>query len=105
MPEQNLDDTDIDILLQQMGGEAMTQCMRRHSLLDAGGFRRLMNGAVELARRDGLEAVAARKQPAVREKDITALALAPPEPKQHQQLRRQHRVAVLAAFALFDPDP
>jgi len=40
----------------------------------------------------------------VRQHEAPALALAPPQPEQLQELRRQHRVAVLAAFPLFDAD-
>src|SRR6266508_5232658 len=36
MSEQNLDQTHIGILLEQMGGKAMPQCVRRHPLLDLG---------------------------------------------------------------------
>ncbi len=34
--EQNLDDTDIHVLLQQMGGEAVPQDVRGHVALDSG---------------------------------------------------------------------
>jgi len=76
----------------------------RHALLDAGGFRRLVDGAVELPRRQRLKAIATREKPAMGQHDAPALALAPPQPKQLQQLWRQHRVAVLAALPLLDPD-
>jgi len=45
---QDLDDADIDILFQQMGGEAVAQRMGRHPLSDPGRFGRLMDGAVDL---------------------------------------------------------
>ena len=61
MPEQNLDDADIDILLEQMGGKAVAQRVRADALLDAGGFRCLMDGPVELAGRDRLESNCARE--------------------------------------------
>src|ERR1700756_400004 len=35
VPEQDLDDPDIGLLLQQMGGEAMRQCMTPNTLGDA----------------------------------------------------------------------
>ena len=69
MPEQDLDDADVDVLLEQMGGEAVAQRMGRDALLDAGRFRRLMDGAVELARRDRL-AGCAGKQPAMGQHDV-----------------------------------
>ncbi len=40
----------------------------------------------------------------MRQQDTAPLALAPPEPEQFKQLRRQHRVTVLAALALLDAD-
>ena len=57
MPQQHLDDTDVDILLVQVRGEAVAQCVRADTLLDASGFRCLMNGAVDLARRNWFERV------------------------------------------------
>ena len=74
------------------------------TLLDARGFGCLMNRAVDLARRNWFERVPPRKQPALGQHDAAPLALAPPEPQQFQQLRRQHGIAVLASLALFDPD-
>ncbi len=38
----------------------------------------------------------------MREHDPAPLAFAPPQPQQFQQLRREHRVAILAALALLD---
>src|SRR6266478_8594464 len=61
MTEQDLDHADIDVLLQQMGGEAMPQGVQRHALVDLGHLRRRMAGTIELARRDRLHAIAARK--------------------------------------------
>jgi hypothetical protein len=43
-----LDDADIDILFQQMGGEAVTQRMGRHPLPDTGRFGGFMDRAVDL---------------------------------------------------------
>src|ERR1700722_6832079 len=78
------------------------------TLLDASGFGCLMDSPIELARRNGLERgrerVPAGKQPALGQHDTAPLALAPPEPQQFQQLRRQHGIAILASLALLDPD-
>src|ERR1700688_1527392 len=104
MSQEDLNDSDVDALLEKMRGEAVTQGMGRHALADAGRFRRLMDGAVDLAGRDRLGNAATGKQPAMGRHDVPPLTLAPPEPKQLQQLRRQHRIAVLAAFALLHPD-
>src|SRR5438477_3826223 len=39
VPEQDLDDPNIGLLLQQMGGEAVPQCMNPNTLGDAGSCR------------------------------------------------------------------
>ena len=48
VPQQDLDHADIDILFQQMGGEAVAQRMGRHPLPDPGRFGCLMDRAVDL---------------------------------------------------------
>src|ERR1700694_1203666 len=53
-------------------------------------------GAIELARRHRLHAVAPWKQPALRS------CRPPPGAQQFEQMWRQHHVAVFAAFALLD---
>jgi hypothetical protein len=47
------------ILLQEMGGEAVPQRMRRHVLLDPGRLRSRVAGAGKLTRGDRLEWIAA----------------------------------------------
>ena len=64
MSEQDLDHANIDVLLQQMGGEAVPQRVRRHALGDLGRLRRRVAGAVELTRGDRVERIVAREQPA-----------------------------------------
>ena len=103
MAEQHLDDADVDVLLEQVGGEAVPQRVRRHPLLDPGGLGGGVDGAVELAGRQRLDRVAAGKQPASRQQHAAPPALPPPGAQQFEQLRRQHGVAVLAALALLDP--
>ena len=93
-PGQALDDADVGVLFQQMRGEAGPQRMRRHSLLDAGGLGRGMDGAVELAGCERLKRIAARKQPAPRQQHTQASAVPPPGAQQLEQLRRQHGMAV-----------
>ena len=61
-------------LLQQMGGEAVPQRMRRDPLADLRGLGGEMNHAIELARRDRIDRVPARKQPALRPCDQPPLA-------------------------------
>src|SRR5690242_7465568 len=60
--EQNLDDPDIGLLLEEMRGKAMPQCMNADALGNAGACRGQANEPVELARTHMLPAVA-RKQP------------------------------------------
>ena len=50
MAEQHLDDADIDILLEQVRGKTVSQCMRRHPLVDTRHLCCLMDRAVDLAR-------------------------------------------------------
>jgi hypothetical protein len=71
-------DADIGVLFQQMRGDAVPQGVRRHSLLDPGGLGGGMDGAVELAGRERLDRIAARKQPAPRQQHAQMSALPPP---------------------------
>src|SRR5258707_62722 len=87
MSQEDLNDPDVDILLEKMRGEAVTQSVGRHALADAGRFRRLMDGAIDLAGRDRLGNAATGKQPAMGRHDVPPLSLAPPETKQLQELR------------------
>src|SRR5215468_789247 len=61
MTKQNLNHTNINILLQQMGAKAVTQRVRAYTFGDLGQLRRQVTGAGELARRDRLRRIAARK--------------------------------------------
>jgi hypothetical protein len=45
-----LDDADIGLLLQEMGGKAVPECMNTDALGNAGACRRHANEPVELAR-------------------------------------------------------
>ena len=53
MAEQHLDDADVGVLFQQVGGKAVPERVRRHSLLDPGGLGGGMDGTVELAVESG----------------------------------------------------
>ena len=64
--EQHLDDADIDVLLEQVGGEAVPQGVQRDALVDLRHLGGGMAGAIELARGHRLRRIAARKQPALR---------------------------------------
>jgi hypothetical protein len=49
MTQKRLNHANIDILFEQMRGEAVPQRVRRHALLDPGGLGRGTDGAAELA--------------------------------------------------------
>src|SRR5215203_6628091 len=59
--KQNLDDTNVGVLLKQMCSEAMPQRVQRHILLDACCLCGGMAGAIELARGHRLHGVTAWK--------------------------------------------
>jgi hypothetical protein len=101
--EQDLDDADVGVLFQEVGGEAVPQRVHRHPLLDPGGLSGGVDGAIDLTGRERLDRVATGKQPAPRQQRAAAPALDPPITQQLKQLRRQHGVAIFAAFALLDP--
>ena len=61
VPEQDLDHPDIDVLLQQMRGEAVPQGVQGHALVDLGHLGRGMAGAIELARRHRVDRVRGRE--------------------------------------------
>src|SRR5258707_635278 len=96
--EQHLDDADIDVLLEQVGGKAVPQGMQRDALVDVRHLGGGVTGAIELARGHRLGRIAAWKQPALRPRRP------PPGAQQVEQVRRQHDVTVLAALALLHAD-
>src|SRR5450755_4498740 len=98
VPEQHLDHSDIDVLFQQVSGEAVPQGVERYALVDLGLIGGGMAGAIELARRHRVHPVLSREQPALWPRQL------PPGPHQIEQMRGQHDIAILAAFALLDPD-
>src|SRR5271154_4645472 len=63
VPEQDLDDADIDAVLQQVRREAMPQCVRSDPLDDLSGPCRIDDDAMELPGADGLHGVLSWKQP------------------------------------------
>ena len=102
MAEKRLDHADIDALLEQVGGEAVPQRVRRDALGDPRGLGGGADDTAELAGGQRLDRVAAGKQPASRQQQAAPSPFAPPGAQQFEQLRRQHRMAVLAALAAFD---
>src|SRR5205085_12134687 len=59
MAEQHLDDADVDVLLEQVGGEAVPQGVQRDALIDLRHLGGGMAGAIELARGHRLSRIAA----------------------------------------------
>src|SRR5271163_4034651 len=96
VPEQYLDHADVGLLLEQVRGEAVPQRVQMDGLVDLGHPRRGVAGPVELARRERVDWVLPRKQPALRPSHL------PPGPQQIEEMLRQHHVSVLAALALLD---
>src|SRR6516162_2163236 len=75
--EQNLDNPDIGLLLQEMRGKAMPQCMNADTFGNGGTPRCQANDPVELARTRMLPAVAG-KQPGLIGGHPSLLARDPP---------------------------
>ena len=94
MAQKCLNHANIDILLEEVGGEAVPQRVWRHPLLDPRGLGGGMDGAIELTGRQRLDRVAAGKQPASPQQQAAPPPLPLPGAQQFEQLRRQHRVAV-----------
>jgi hypothetical protein len=78
--------------------------LRTHILGDTGGLRCILDDARELAGGDGLGRVLTGKQPPSRQHHALVPALPPPVSQQRQKVRRQHGVAIPAAFAAFNAD-
>src|SRR6267143_1386755 len=81
MSEQNLDHTNVVLLLEQVRGEAVSQRVRRHPIGQPGQFGGHVAGAIELARGDRVDAVATGEHPHLGMRD------APPVAQQLQQRR------------------
>src|SRR5436190_3320934 len=102
--EQHLDDPDVGLLLQEMGGKAVPQCVNADTFGDAGTSRCQANDPVELARTRVPPAVA-RKQPGLSGRHPSLLARgAPPFAQYLEKVGRENDVPILVALALFDPD-
>ena len=98
MSEQQLDGAKVGAGFQQVNGERVAQCVRRHRLGDAALGPRLPADAVDGERTDWLIRPVAGKQPGA------GMGLSPILPEQIEEPGRQHHVAVLAALALGNPD-
>src|SRR5260370_5485520 len=91
--EQHLDDADIDVLLEQVGGKAVPQGVQRDALVDLRHLGCGVAGAIELARGHRLRRIAAWKQP------TPGPRRPPPGPPQIEQARRAHDITLLSALA------
>jgi hypothetical protein len=81
MAEQHLDDADVNVLLEQVGGKAVAQGVQRHGLIDLGQTGGGMTGAVELTRGERVDPVLTGKEPALRP------SRPPPGAQEFKQLR------------------
>jgi hypothetical protein len=74
VPQQDLDHADVDVLLEEVGGEAVPERVRRHPLLDLGHVGGSMAGAIELTCGQRQQRIAAREQPGLRPCDAIPVA-------------------------------
>lgn len=79
VPKQDPDHADIDLVFENMGGEAVPERVHRHPLVDLGRLYRGTTGAAELACGEKLYGIAARKQPAA----------GPPQPRFYRYTKDQ----------------
>src|SRR3984885_12867903 len=102
VPEQDLDDADINTVLEEMGRETVPQCVRSNPLGDLRGVCRLDDDAMELPGADRLHGVLSRKQPTVAMHHTLLVADLPP--LAHEQICREYGIAITATFAALDPE-
>ena len=57
VPEQHLDDANIDLLFQQVRRKTVAKRMHANTLVDTGCLRGITHGAVELTRAQGLDRI------------------------------------------------
>lgn len=98
--EQDPDVADIHAGLQQMGGEAMAQGVRRDVLADPGIFSRFLHRPTHDIDRQGL----ALDDRAGEQPGLGLPGLDIPLPQHRQDLRRENGVAVFPALGLLDAD-
>src|SRR6202167_2447072 len=104
VPEQDLDDADIDAVLEEMGRETVPQCARSDPLGDLRDLRRLDDDAMELPGADWLHGVLSRKQPTVAMHHALLVPDLPPLAQQGEQICREHGIAIPATLATLDPE-
>lgn len=102
VPEQDLDDADVDLLLKEVSRERVTKAVHRDRLIDSRRRGGSMDRPVELPRGHRIGRIEAGEEPPVWQ-DL-ALGMGHPSPGTQllEQHRREHGVAILAALALLD---
>jgi hypothetical protein len=104
VPEQDLDDADINAVLEEMGGETVAQRVRSDPPGDLRGLCRLDDDAMQLPGADWLHGVLSWKQPTVAMHHALLVPDLPPLAQQGEQIRREHGIAIPATLATLDPD-
>jgi hypothetical protein len=98
VPEQSLDDADVDPIFQEVGGESVAQGVEAHGLGDPCLLLHLAEDRLDRLGRQGPALFLSLEEPLHR--PVRSPVLSQPA----QEIRGQHDVAVLAALALLDPD-
>ena len=102
MTHEYLDHSNVDLVLEKMGGEAVPERMQGHRLADASRLPGVMEGPAELAGGEWIDRLLAGEQPAPGQHHPPFVPGPPPGAKQIEQGGRQHGIAVLAPLALLD---
>src|SRR5258708_25629653 len=103
-PGQALDDADIGLLFQKMGGKAVPQRVNTDTLGNAGALRGHANEPVELAPTHVLSPVAGEQPGLAGMRPSLLTRGAPPFTQYIEQVGREKDVAILVALALLDAD-
>ncbi len=98
MPEQVLDDPDVDPLLQEMGGGAVPKGMNGDALVQASDLGGTPTRPLQRARRDRPGRIRTRKEPVLRTRALPVGA------QDRKHLFGEHHIAVSAPFATPDMD-
>ena len=87
VPEQDLDDADVDLLLEEMSGKRVTQAVHRDRLIDSGRRGGSMDRPVQLPRGHWIDWIEAREQPPVWQNLAIGMGHAPPGTQPFEQHR------------------
>src|SRR3990167_5852153 len=98
MPEQCLDDPDIDAVFKQMCREAVPQSVWADAFFDTRSFGSIDNDPMELPGTERLEIVHTREQPAIGVHDTLLAANRPPLAQKGKKVSGQERIAIASAF-------